>query len=232
MAKERAKKISPQSQIERLWSEVLETRSIGYLLRAKIEQNLALLISNINSSFMGNRQLANQNTDDVHYNLRKIVESRVDDNGDIDEDLLFSLNTAFIEHRSKLNRRINTVSAELNEVNNKLLSIHRKVMKTNDEIIKFNTKNLEATYNFIMDSESKADAKTLRAEDIDKKCAALSKQNKQNNKNTSKLMEVVNEALDNSIDAQTQVSEKRERIFENRKVIMGIRKDIELFTDD
>ena len=232
MAKERAKKISPQSQIERLWSEVLETRSIGYLLRAKIEQNLALLISNINSSFMGNRQLANQNTEDVHYNLRKIVESRVDDNGDIDEDLLFSLNTAFIEHRSKLNRRINTVSAELNEVNNKLLSIHRKVMKTNDEIIKFNTKNLEATYNFIMDSESKADAKTLRAEDIDKKCAALSKQNKQNNKNTSKLMEVVNEALDNSIDAQTQVSEKRERIFENRKVIMGIRKDIELFTDD
>ena len=232
MAKERAKKISPHSQIEQLWSEVLETRSIGYLLRAKIEQNLALLISNINSSFMGNRQLANQNTDDVHYNLRKIVESRVDDNGDIDEDLLFSLNTAFIEHRSKLNRRINTVSAELNEVNNKLLSIHRKVMKTNDEIIKFNTKNLEATYNFIMDSESKADAKTLRAEDIDKKCAALSKQNKQNNKNTSKLMEVVNEALDNSIDAQTQVSEKRERIFENRKVIMGIRKDIELFTDD
>ena len=232
MAKERAKKISPHSQIEQLWSEVLETRSIGYLLRAKIEQNLALLISNINSSFMGNRQLANQNTEDVHYNLRKIVESRVDDNGDIDEDLLFSLNTAFIEHRSKLNRRINTVSAELNEVNNKLLSIHRKVMKTNDEIIKFNTKNLEATYNFIMDSESKADAKTLRAEDIDKKCAALSKQNKQNNKNTSKLMEVVNEALDNSIDAQTQVSEKRERIFENRKVIMGIRKDIELFTDD
>ncbi|MDC3286228.1 hypothetical protein OAV67_01055 [Alphaproteobacteria bacterium] len=232
MAKERAKKKSPQSQIERLWSEVLETKSVGYLLRAKIEQNLALLISNINSSFMGNRQLANQNTEDVYYTLRKIIESRVDDNGDIDENLLFSLNTDFIEHRSKLNRRINDVSAELNEVNNKLLSIHRKVMKANDEIIKFNTKNLEATYNFIMDSDSKADAKTLRAEDFDKKCAALSKQNKQNNKNTAKLMEIVNEALENTIDAQAQVLEKRERIFENRKVIMGIRKDIDLFTDD
>ena len=167
-----------------------------------------------------------------NYNLRKIIESRVDDNGDIDEHLLFSLNAAFIEHRSKLNRRINDVSADLNEVNNKLLSIHLKVMKTNDEIIKFNTKNLESTYNFIMDSDSKTDAKTLHAEDIDKKCAALSKQNKQNNKNTTKLMEVVNEALDNTIDAQAQVSEKRERIFENRKVIMGIRKDIDLFTDD
>ncbi|MDC0564621.1 hypothetical protein OAP51_07495 [Alphaproteobacteria bacterium] len=232
MAKNRAKKVPSRSQIERLWSEVLETKSIGYLLRAKIEQNLALLISNINSSFMGNRQLANQNTEDVQYNLRKIIESRVDDNGDIDEHLLMSLNAAFVEHRSKLNRKINDVSAELNEVNEKLFLIHRKVMKTNDEIIKFNTKNLELTYSFIMGGDIKGDTKILRTEDIDKKCAALIKQNKQTNGNTTKLMKAVNEALDKTIEAQAQVSEKRERIFENRKIIMGIRKDIELFTDD
>ena len=83
-----------------------------------------------------------------------------------------------------------------------------------------------------MGGDSNADAKTLSAEDIEKKCAALSKQNKQNNKNTSKLMKIVSEALDTTIEAQTQVSEKRERIFENRKVIMGIRKDIEVYTDD
>jgi len=232
MAKERTKKISPKRQIERLWSEVLETKSIGCLLRAKIEQNLAMLISNINSSFMGNRQLANQNTEDIHYSLQKIIESRVDDNGNIDEHLIFSSNAAFIEHRSKLNRRINDVSAELNEVNNKLLSIHRKVMKNNDEIIKFNTKNLELAYSFIMGSDNKADAKTLSAEDIDIKCAALSKQNEKNNKDTAKLMKITNKALDDTIEAQSQVSEKRERIFENRKVIMGIRKDIQLFTDE
>jgi hypothetical protein len=232
MAKEHSKKTSPQRQIEKLWSEVLETKSIGYLLRAKIEQNLALLISNINSSFMGNRQLANQNTEDIYYSLRKIIESRVDDNGNVDEYLISSSDAAFIEHRSKLNRKINDVSAELNEVNNKLLSIHRKVMKNNDEIIKFNTKNLEEAYRFIMGGNSRADAKTLSAEDFDIKSVALSKQNKQNNKNTAKLMKIVNEALDNTIEAQSQVSEKRERIFENRKVIMGIRKDIELFTDE
>lgn len=232
MEKEHAKKITPQSKSERLWSEVLETKSIAYLLRAKIEQNLALLISNINSSFMGNRQLANQNTEDVHYNLRKIIESRTDDKGNIDEHLLFSLNAEFIEHRSKLNRRINDVSAELNEVNEKLLSIHRKVMKTNDEIIKFNSKSLEATYRFIMDSDNLADIKRLSAEDIDKKCEALSKQNRQNNKNTEKLVEIVDKALDNTLKAQAEVSEKRERIFENRRVIMGIRKDIDLFTDE
>ena len=181
---------------------------------------------------MGNRQLANQNTEDIHYSLRKIIESRVDDNGNVDEYLISSSDAAFIEHRSKLNRKINDVSAELNEVNNKLLSIHRKVMKNNDEIIKFNTKNLEEAYRFIMGGNSRADAKTLSAEDFDIKSVALSKQNKQNNKNTAKLMKIVNEALDNTIEAQSQVSEKRERIFENRKVIMGIRKDIELFTDE
>ena len=143
-----------------------------------------------------------------------------------------SLNAAFVEHRSKLNRKINDVSAELNEVNEKLLLIHRKVMKTNDEIIKFNTENLELTYSFIMGGDIKGDTKILRTEDIDKKCAALIKQNKQTNGNTTKLMKAVNEALDKTIEAQAQVSEKRERIFENRKIIMGIRKDIELFTDD
>ena len=107
-------------------------------------------------------------------------------------------------------------------------------MKTNDEIIKFNSKSLEATYRFIMDSDNLADAdiKRLSAEDIDKKCEALSKQNRQNNKSTEKLMEVVDKALDNTLKAQAEVSEKRERIFENRRVIMGIRKDIELFTDE
>ena len=79
--------------------------------------------------------------------------------------------------------------------------------------------------------DSKADAKTLSTEDIDIKYAALSKQNKQNNKNTAKLMKMVDEALNNTIEAQSQVTEKRERIFENRKVIMSIRKDIDLFTD-
>ena len=52
---------------EILWAD-LEMKSIGYLIRAKIEQNLSLVISNISSSFMGNRQLANHNTDDVRYN--------------------------------------------------------------------------------------------------------------------------------------------------------------------
>ena len=75
MTENQAKSSYSQKKFEKLWSEILHTKSFAHLLRAKIEQNLALLISNINSSLMGNRQLANQNTEDVHYNLTKIVKS-------------------------------------------------------------------------------------------------------------------------------------------------------------
>ena len=63
---------------EILWADLLEIKSFGYLIRAKIEQNLSLVISNISSSFMGNRQLANHNTDDVRYNLNKICSTKFD----------------------------------------------------------------------------------------------------------------------------------------------------------
>ena len=162
-----------QKQFEKLWSEILETKSIAYLLRAKIEQNLALLISNINSSFMGNRQLANQNTEDVQYNLTKIVKSRVDATGASDDSLMFSLNVSFAEHRLKLNQRINEVSAELNEVNDMLLAIHQKVMKTNEEIITFNSKKLETTYNFIMDMPDDGLREFLSKDVIHKKIETL-----------------------------------------------------------
>ena len=232
MTENQSKTSYSQKQFEKLWSEILETKSIAYLLRAKIEQNLALLISNINSSFMGNRQLANQNTEDVQYNLTKIVKSRVDTTGASDDSLMFSLNVSFAEHRLKLNQRINEVSAELNEVNDMLLAIHRKVMKTNEEIITFNSKKLETTYNFIMDMPDDGLREFLSKDVIDKKIETLRAKNKRTFKKTETLMGDVNKALAETIDAQAKVTEKRERIYENRKVICGIRKDIELFTDD
>ena len=70
-------KICQQSgkKIDATWSKLLEDKSIGYLIRAKIEQNISLVLSNISSSFMGNRQLANHNTDDIKFNLTKILNA-------------------------------------------------------------------------------------------------------------------------------------------------------------
>ena len=63
-----------RDSLNNLWAELLEQKSFAYLVRSKIEQNLNLVISNITASFLGNRQLANHNTEDIKYNLEKICE--------------------------------------------------------------------------------------------------------------------------------------------------------------
>ncbi len=94
---------------EILWADLLEMKSIGYLIRAKIEQNLSLVISNISSSFMGNRQLANHNTDDVRYNLSKICSIKFDKS----EVLPKLIQLKFLKHRQKLNRQLISNSAAM-----------------------------------------------------------------------------------------------------------------------
>ena len=87
---------------ESLWAELLEMKSIGYLIRAKIEQNLSLVISNISSSFMGNRQLANHNTDDLRYNLNKICNLKFDKTGELPANIQLK----FLKHRQRLNQQL------------------------------------------------------------------------------------------------------------------------------
>ena len=95
-----------------------------------------------------------------------------------------------------------------------------------------NSKKLETTYNFIMDVPDEGSSEPFSKDIIDKKIETLRAKNKRTFKKTETLMGDVNRALAETIDAQAKVTEKRERIYENRKVISGIRKDIELFTDD
>ena len=83
-----------------------------------------------------------------------------------------------------------------------------------------------------MNMPDEGSSETLSKDVINKKIETLRAKNKRTLKKTETLMDDVNKALAETIDAQVEVNEKRERIFENRQVISGIRKDIELFTDD
>ena len=64
-------------KIEKNWASLLNQRSQNYLVRSKIDQNIAIANSNLSASFMGNRQLANHNTADIKYNLTKIAENNL-----------------------------------------------------------------------------------------------------------------------------------------------------------
>ena len=54
---------------------VTSNRAKAYATRSIIEENRALILKNYTAAFMGNRQLANQNTDDVFRNRKAIKKS-------------------------------------------------------------------------------------------------------------------------------------------------------------
>ena len=59
-----------RAKLYALESTVMWNKAQAYRERAMIEENRALVLKNYSAAFMGNRQMANQNTDDIFRNRR------------------------------------------------------------------------------------------------------------------------------------------------------------------
>ena len=199
---------------EILWADLLEMKSIGYLIRAKIEQNLSLVISNISSSFMGNRQLANHNTDDVRYNLNKICSVKFDKT----EVLPKLIQLKFLKHRQKLNRQLISNSAAMLDAVENLQEVHKKIMKTNEEIIKFNSEIINLSTQLLadenLDSNYNLDSKAMNIE-LD----SLEKQCVKSKKDCEKLTKKIDVVFRQNLESQQTILNKRQKIMKNRKNI-------------
>ena len=136
-------------KIEKIWSNLSNQKSKNYLLRSKIDQSISITNSNLSASFLGNRQTANHNTDDIKYCLNKIIKKNAV-KPDVSE---LNVELIFLKHRQKLNKRLVENSKTLIAAIEQLQLAHRKVMKTNEEIVKFNTSMLEATSEVIATGE-------------------------------------------------------------------------------
>ena len=66
-----------RDKIEKIWSGLLNQKSKNYLLRSKIDQSIAVTNSNLSASFLGNRQMANHNTEDIKYCLQLDKSSQI-----------------------------------------------------------------------------------------------------------------------------------------------------------
>ena len=82
---------------------VTANRAKAYAARSIVEENRAGILKNYTAAFMGNRQLANQNTDDVFRNRRAIISS-IDADTAVEENyrdsLLNEATLEFLEHRA------------------------------------------------------------------------------------------------------------------------------------
>merc|ERR1711981_458528 len=64
-----------KSKLYDLESTVMGNKQLIYAERAFIEENRSLILKNYAAAFMGNRQMANQNTDDIFRNRKAILNS-------------------------------------------------------------------------------------------------------------------------------------------------------------
>ena len=213
-------------KMERIWSRLLNQKSKNYLLRSKIDQSLAITKSNLSASFIGNRQMANHNTDDIKYCLNEIIEKN-----SIEPDATkLNVDLIFLKHRQKLNMRLLENSKILLAATEQLQLAHQKVMKTNEEIVRFNSSMLEATGEIIstdqlpIEMRLNTDEMHTEVEKIEKSCLL-------SDRTTQKLMMQIEEITAKNDLLSEELSRKREKIIKNRDRVTGVRADLSIWTN-
>ena len=201
---------------------VTSNRAKAYATRSIIEENRALILKNYTAAFMGNRQLANQNTDDVFRN-RKAIIANIDAENDVQQNFKESLTNEasleFLEHRASLNSAVLSVNEKMVAVNQMLIDINDTIMSANESIVKYNAKQIAANNKLISDGLKPSNATPSRNAERIKRNAKRSKDVQKQALANSKKMD--------SMSAQMQVNRKRieknsDKIMERRANIINI----------
>jgi len=134
------------AKIHALHLDALTNKTKLYAVRAVIEENRNLLLKNYATAFTGNRQIGNQNTDDLFKNRIAILDAlKVD--GQVQENFRNTkyneANVDFLEHRSLLNNRVAKANLAMSAANAKLIEVNTMIMNSNEEIVKFNATAIE-----------------------------------------------------------------------------------------
>tara|TARA_B100000989_G_scaffold291012_1_gene264944 strand:- start:45 stop:704 length:660 start_codon:yes stop_codon:yes gene_type:complete len=213
-------------KIEKAWCILLNQKSKNYLLRAKIDQNIAITNSNLTASFLGNRQLANHNTADIRYCLNEIVQK----NSAEPDSTRLNVELLFLRHQQKLNKQLLENSKALILAIEQLQKAHQRIMRTNEEIVSFNSSMLEATGEIISTDQLPIqmrldmDELLIEVEKIEKSCLL-------SDKSTQKLMTQIEEITVKNEVLSEELSQKREKIIKNRDRITGVRADLSIWTN-
>ena len=214
-----------KDKMEKICSILLNQKSKNYLLRSKIDQSIAITNSNLSASFLGNRQMANHNTEDIKYCLSEIIEKKSTE-PDVTK---LNVNLIFMKHGQSLNKRLVENSKLLIAAIEQLQLAHQRVMKTNEEIVRFNTSMIDATSSIISTNELPIELRLSESEiqaeldKIEKSCLLA-------DKTTQKLMKQVEHICMKNDLLTEELDKKREKIIKNRERISGVRADLSIWT--
>ncbi len=200
--------------------QVTANKTNAYSTRSAIEENRALILKNYTAAFMGNRQLANQNTDDIFRN-RRVILSSLDAQTDIQKNFVeSSLNEAsidYLEHRADLNASVLEVNKMMAEVNEKLIEINSRIMKSNENIVAFNSKNLAINSKILASGLSTGTATS----------SSNAKRIARNKERLTKILKVAKSNASSILGLLKFASKNRAAIEKNAAGILARRKGIE-----
>merc|ERR1740117_1149567 len=103
---------------------------------AYLEENRSLILKNYSAAFMGNRLMANQNTDDIFRNRTAILKNtKVADSVQVNfADATFNkARIDYIEHCSKMNAKVVGVNEKMAIINTMLTEVNNNIMEGNAE---------------------------------------------------------------------------------------------------
>jgi len=137
VAENKAKIQENRAKIFELEGSVNHNKARAYLLRSKVAENAALISKNYNSAFLGNRQLANENTDALFRNRIALFQA-LPANNEVEtnyrEAKINQAKLAFLDHRSTVNAQVLSISQDMAAVNAAAIAVNRRIMETNEAI--------------------------------------------------------------------------------------------------
>ena len=214
-------------------SNVLSNKALVYQSRSMIEENRLMIMSNYSAAFMGNRQLANANTDEIFAN-RSAILAAMDADGDVQENYVnVQTNKSsldYLAHRSELNSSVLAISAKMADVNAQLVAINQEIMAANQSIVEFNAEQIALNSDMLNGAlqPSKATVEG-NASMVVANTAAMAdlSSNVENNRNTmdSILENSASNASALMVNKDT-INERRVAIMENRKGILANKQKI------
>lgn len=212
-------------------AEVMTNKALVYQSRAIIEENRHMILSNYAAAFIGNRQLANQNTDDIFRNRELILRQHISKSALETSFIEAQLDLAkleFLEHRSQLNSSVLTISEKMEKINQLLTEANQEIMAANQSIVSFNRGHIDHNNRLLNGDLTPSMASQ---QDTKKALAAVKKLMKHiatsalNNR--KRMQKLVKASLKNStalIKNKNEIAERRDEIMENRDAMTANRR--------
>ena len=207
-------------------SEVLSNKALVYQSRSMIEENRLMIMSNYSAAFMGNRQLANANTDEIFSNRTAILQN-MDAQDEVQQNYIDAQtnksNLDFLKHRSGLNASVLEISKKMADINSQLVAVNREIMDANKSIVEFNATQISANSDMLGGSLSPGSATPQSNADIVAgNTAAMAELTKNISHNRGTILAVLETSEMNAASLmknKDEINERRVSIMENRKGI-------------